>query len=139
MLAREQDRQQDPRNLVVARGASVLVARVHERLHEIVGAGSGKAARRHDATEDFGHLPPRPVPGPMRGDRKPGEKEPERVYAVLQVVVRLRETGVHLVADFLPDEAAAGDLDGELVHRVRQVDFPVLAEGIGKPPSFRRT
>ena len=132
MLAGEQDGQKDPGNLVVAQRAAVLVAGLHERLHEIVGRGPGTPARRHDPAEQLGNLPSRPVAAPVGRGRQPGEEEPERVDTVLQLVVRLREARIHPVPDFLPDQAPAGDLDRELVHRVRQIDFAIRAEGVGE-------
>ena len=136
MLAREQHRQQDPGNLVVAQGAPLLVAGVHERLHEVVGPGPGTAARGHDLAEELGHPSPGPIAASMRRGRKPGEEEPQRVDALLQVVIGLREALVQLFPDFLADEATAGDLDGQLVHGDRQVDFSFLPEGVGELPGL---
>ena len=132
MLAGEQYRQQDPGNLVVAQSAAILVTGVHERLHEIVGPGPGKPAGRHDPAKEFGHSSPGPVTASMRWDRKSGEKKSQGVDAFLQVVVRLGKTRVHLIPDFLSNEATTGDIDGELVHRGRQIDFPILAESVNE-------
>ena len=133
VLAGEQHRQKDAGDLVVAQRAAVLVTRLHERLHEIVGIGPGTPARRHDPAEQLGHFPPCPVAVSVGRGRKPGEEESQRVNAVLQLVIGLGETGIHPVADLLSDQAPAGDLDGELVHRVRQIDLPLRAEGVGEP------
>ena len=132
VLAREQHGQQDSRDLVVAERTAVLVARVHERLHEVVRTGSCTPARRHDLAEELRHLPAGPVAASMRRGGEPGKEEPERVDALLQVVIGLGEAGIHPVANLLPDQAAAGDPDGELVHRVRQVDFALPAESVGE-------
>ena len=130
MLAREQHRQQDARDLVVAQGASVLVTGVHERLHEVVGAGPGLPARGHDPAEELHDLAPGPIAASMRRGRQTGQEESERIDALLQVVVGLGESGIHPVPNLLSDQAAAGDPDREVVHRVRQVDVPLLAEGV---------
>ena len=94
---------------------------------------SGAPPFGHDPAEEFGHFLPGPVTGTVRGGWQPGEKETQGVDAVLQFVIGIGKIRIHLVADLLPDQAATGDPDREFIHRVRQVDYPRLAEAIGKP------
>ena len=73
---------------------------------------------------------------PVRRDWQPGQEKSQDIDAVLQVVISLGKTRIHLLPDLLSNEAAAGDPDGQFVQRVRQVNGSTLAERVGELPGL---
>ena len=69
VLAGEQDRQQYAGHLVVAQRPAVLVAGLHQRLHEILRRGARTPPTLHDSDKNPGYPAARAVATPMRRDR----------------------------------------------------------------------
>ena len=100
------------------------------------GAAPERRRARHNPAEDPGNFAPCPVATPVRRDWQPGQEKSQDIDAVLQVMISLGKTRIHLLPDLLSNEAAAGDPDGQFVQRVGQVKHATLAERVGELPAL---
>ena len=124
VLAGEHGRQQETRDLALAERPPVGVPRAHERLEEVLGLHAARPPLRDDPRDQGRHAGRAPDRGGARTEREARLQEGEEVHAAFEVVVEPRELLGHVAAEVAPDQAAAGDEHGQLVHGAQEVDSP---------------
>ena len=116
VLAAKQQRQDQPRDLVIGqRAVLLLVARRHQGLDEVFLDRSSAPTLGGDLRAQADDLGAGFVTLAERRNRQAGREEGNQVNAALQVVIELGKVRRHVVAEVAAEQAAAGDKDGQLV------------------------
>jgi hypothetical protein len=115
VLAREQQRDQESRDLGVREGTAVGVARRHQRVEEVFATTVVASALRHDAGDQLDHAATRPVAAAERGERQVRVEERHQIDRAFEIVVQVRELFRQPLPELRADEAPGRDEDGQLV------------------------
>jgi hypothetical protein len=127
VVAREEGADQHARDLVVVELAAVLVGGLHQALEHVARLLGLLPALRDDLAHQGLEAHARLVAPPEHGDREVRVVVGQRVHALLEVVIDLRELLADLVAELAPQQAVRGRPDGELLHEVHQLEHALFA------------
>ena len=127
VVAGEHAGQQHAGDLVLGERAPVGVARLHQRLQEVLALAPVAAARVDDAGDHLDHAHARLVALAERRDRQVRVDVRERRHALLEVVIDRGELLGHALAELLAEQAAARGEVGEHAAEVDEVDDARLA------------
>ena len=127
VVAGEHDRQDQARDLVLGQRAAVGVARLDQRLEDILVDLGVVAPRRDDLPDQLHHLHARPVAPAHRRQRQIRREETDDINAALEVVIELRELLREIVTHLLAEQAAGRGVERDLVADLEHVDHALVA------------
>ena len=81
----------------------------------------------HHAGDQLAESRARAITAAERRQRQMGVEERDEIDAAFEVVIQVRELFREPATELLPDETAARDEHGQLVHRREQIHLPVRA------------
>jgi hypothetical protein len=121
VMPREHDRQDQARDLVLRQRPTVRVARLDQRLQDVLVHLRVVPPRLHDLRDQLHHLHPRPIAPPHRRQRQIRREETDDINPALEIVIKLRELLRQVVPHLLAEQAPRRRVQRHLVAHVEHV------------------